>query len=39
LYMTDDYKLSAFTKEHLIYTPAPVSGKAKVWWRGADKDR
>jgi NADH-quinone oxidoreductase subunit I len=29
LYMTDDYELSAFTKEHLIYTPAQLAVKPK----------
>ena len=28
-YMTDDYELSAFTKEHLIYTPAQLAVKPK----------
>jgi NADH-quinone oxidoreductase subunit I len=27
--MTDDYELSAFTKEHLIYTPAQLAVKPK----------
>jgi NADH-quinone oxidoreductase subunit I len=29
LYMTDDYELSAFTKEHLIYTPAQLAVKPR----------
>jgi NADH-quinone oxidoreductase subunit I len=29
LYMTDDYELSSFTKEHLIYTPAQLAIKPK----------
>lgn len=44
LYMTDDYELSAFTKEHLIYTPAQLAVKPKydgtveikIGKRGAD---
>jgi NADH-quinone oxidoreductase subunit I len=27
--MTNDYELSAFTKEHLIYTPAQLAVKPK----------
>jgi NADH-quinone oxidoreductase subunit I len=27
--MTDDYELSSFTKEHLIYTPAQLAIKPK----------
>src|SRR5947209_3854529 len=29
LFMTNDYELSSFTKEHLIYTPAQLSIKPK----------
>jgi NADH-quinone oxidoreductase subunit I len=29
LYMTDDYELSSFTKEHLIYTPSQLAIKPK----------
>ena len=29
LYMTDDFELSSFTKEHLIYTPAQLAVKPK----------
>ena len=29
LYMTDDYELSSFTKEHLIYTPGQLAVKPK----------
>jgi NADH:ubiquinone oxidoreductase subunit 6 (subunit J)/NAD-dependent dihydropyrimidine dehydrogenase PreA subunit len=29
LYMTNDYELSSFTKEHLIYTPAQLGLKPK----------
>jgi NADH-quinone oxidoreductase subunit I len=29
LFMTNDYELSAFTKEHLIYTPAQLAIKPK----------
>jgi NADH-quinone oxidoreductase subunit I len=29
LFMTNDYELSAFTKEHLIYTPAQLAVKPK----------
>ena len=29
LYMTNDYELSSFTKEHLIYTPAQLAIKPK----------
>jgi len=29
LFMTDDYELSSFTKEHLIYTPAQLAIKPK----------
>ena len=27
--MTDDFELSSFTKEHLIYTPAQLAVKPK----------
>ncbi len=44
LYMTNDYELSSFTKEHLIYTPAQLAIKPKydgdvelqIGTRGAD---
>ena len=44
LYMTNDYELSSFTKEHLIYTPAQLAVKPKydgtvelrIGKRGAD---
>ena len=44
LYMTNDYELSSFTKEHLIYTPAQLAVKPKydgdaelkIGYRGAD---
>jgi NADH-quinone oxidoreductase subunit I len=29
LYMTNDYELSSFTKEHLIYTPSQLAIKPK----------
>ncbi|MFZ0263829.1 MAG: 4Fe-4S binding protein, partial [Nitrososphaeraceae archaeon] len=44
LYMTNDYELSSFTKEHLIYTPGQLAIKPKydgdaelkIGYRGAD---
>ena len=30
LFMTNDYELSAFTKEHLIYTPASLQSSPSM---------